>query len=149
MRPIVSLRRALDDPDLLGPILGGPTWLAWRAVLLGAMGEALSANEQEAFRRPTGRRQEPLQRVEEFWGVIGRRGGKTRAAACLAVYIAALCDHSDSLAAGERGLVLCLAQNQRTAAVAFSYAAAIFESQPLLAGLVTNRTVDTLTLSTG
>jgi hypothetical protein len=46
-------------------------------------------------------------------------------------------------------LVMCLAQNQRTAAVAFSYAAAIFESQPLLAGLVTNRTVDTLTLSTG
>jgi hypothetical protein len=149
VRPIVSLRRALDDPDLLGSILGGQTWLAWRAVLLGAMGEALSENEQEAFRRLTGRPQEPLQRVEEFWGVIGRRGGKTRAAACLAVYIAALCDHSDSLAAGERGLVMCLAQNQRTAAVAFSYAAAIFESQPLLAGLVTNRTVDTLTLSTG
>jgi hypothetical protein len=45
MRPIVSLRRALDDPDLLGSILGGPTWLAWRAVLLGAMGEALSEDE--------------------------------------------------------------------------------------------------------
>ena len=77
------------------------------------------------------------------------RCGKTRAAAALAVYIAALCDHSGALAAGERGLVLCLAQNQRTAAVAFGYAVAIFESQPLLAGLVTNRTMDTLSLSTG
>src|SRR6516165_7192573 len=122
MRPIVSLRNAFDDPDLLGSILGGPTWLAWRAVLLAAMGETLTGEEREAFQRLTGRSRESLQRVEEFWGVIGRRGGKTRAAACLAVYISALCDHSGTLAAGERGLVLCLAQNQRTAAVAFGYA---------------------------
>ena len=148
MKPIVSLRRALDDPDLLGSILAGPTWLPWRAVLVAAMGEPLLLDEREAFTRLTGRPQEPLHRVEEFWG-IGRRGGKTRAAATLAVYISALCDHSGSLATGERGLCLCLAQNQRTAAVAFSYAAAIFESQPLLRGLVANRTVDTLSLSTG
>jgi hypothetical protein len=149
VKPIVSLRRALDDPDLLGSILAGPTWLPWRAVLVAAMGEPLLLDEREAFTRLTGRPQEPLHRVEEFWGVIGRRGGKTRAAATLAVYISALCDHSGSLATGERGLCLCLAQNQRTAAVAFSYAAAIFESQPLLRGLVANRTVDTLSLSTG
>jgi hypothetical protein len=72
MRPLVSLRRALDDPDLLGLILGGPTWLAWRAVLLAAMGEALTDEEREAFQRLTGRPKEPLQRVEEFWGVIGQ-----------------------------------------------------------------------------
>jgi hypothetical protein len=149
LRPIVSLRNAFDDPDLLGSILGGPTWLAWRAVLLAAMGEALTDEERDAFQRLTGRPREPLQRVEEFWGVIGRRGGKTRAAAALAVYIAALCDHSGILAAGECGLVLCLAQNQWTAAVAFGYAVAIFESQPLFRGLVVNRTADTLSLSTG
>jgi hypothetical protein len=149
LKPIVSLRRSLDDPELLGSILGGPTWLAWRAVLLAAMGEPLLPDERAAFTRLTGRPQEPLQRVEELWGLIGRRGGKTRAAATLAVYISALCDHSANLATGERGLCLCLAQNQRTAAVAFSYAAAIFERQPLLAGLVTNRTMDTLSLSTG
>jgi hypothetical protein len=149
MRPLVSLRRALEDPQLLGPVLAGPSWLAWRVLLIAAMGEALTADEREVFTKLTGRAQEPLQRCEEFFGVIGRRGGKTRASAVLAVYISALCDHSDSLAAGERGLVLCLAQNQRTAAVAFGYAAAIFESQPLLAGLVKGRTTDTLSLSTG
>jgi hypothetical protein len=37
---------------------------------------------------------EPLERVEELWGIIGRRGGKTRAASALAVYLAALCDYA-------------------------------------------------------
>src|SRR5262249_8757473 len=149
MKPRVAMREALTDPALLGSVLGGDTWLAWRALLIAMMGEKLSKRERSAFQRLTGRPQEPLQRVEEFWGVIGRRGGKTRAAACLAVYIAALCDHSDNLAAGERGLVLCLAPNQRAAAVAVSSAAAGFESQLLLRELVVNRTVDTLSLSTG
>jgi len=70
MRPLVSMRDALDDSDLFGSILGGPTWLAWRVVLLAAMGEALTEEERAVFQRLTGRPQEPLQRVEEFWGVI-------------------------------------------------------------------------------
>jgi hypothetical protein len=125
--------RHLIDPDAGMAVPAAPEALAARVA---------------SFTRLTGRPQEPLQRVEEFFGVIGRRGGKTRASAALAVYVAALCDHA-GLAAGERGLVLCLAQNQRTAAVAFGYAAAIFESQPLLAGLARGRTQDTLSLSTG
>jgi hypothetical protein len=30
MTPLVSMRRALADPHLLGAALGGPSWLAWR-----------------------------------------------------------------------------------------------------------------------
>jgi hypothetical protein len=87
--------------------------------------------------------------VEELVAVVGRRGGKSRAASALAVYVAALCDHSDNLVGGEKGLVLCLAQNQRTAAVAFEYACSIFESRPVLGALIVNRTSDTLTLKGG
>ena len=39
------------------------------------------------FARLTGRDREPLIRVDEFWAVIGRRGGKSRAIAVLAVYV--------------------------------------------------------------
>jgi hypothetical protein len=145
----VTLRRALTDRGLLGSILAGDSWLPWRAILLASMGEELDADERVAFQSLTGRLTEPLERVEELWAVVGRRGGKTRSAATLAVYLAALCDHRKHLAAGERGLVLLLAQNTKAAAVAFNYCVGIFDSVPLLRELVTNRTSDTLSLSTG
>src|SRR5689334_20440935 len=101
MIPKVPLRRALEDPALLGTALPGDTWLAWRTLLIAAMGEPLSDDERAIFTRLTGRISEPLGRVEELWAVVGRRGGKTRAGAVLSVYLAALCDHSDR-AIGER-----------------------------------------------
>jgi hypothetical protein len=114
------------------------------------MGESLDPPERKVFKRMTGgRKREPRQRVDELWAVIGRRGGKTRAAAMLAVYLASMCDHSDALAPGERGLVLFLAQTQQTAAVAFNYCAAVFDALPMLAGYVESRTADTLRLKTG
>src|SRR4029079_12348386 len=119
------------------------------AVMLASMGERLTAEEREAFKRLTGRDSEPLVRVDELWAISGRRGGKTRAASALAAYIAALVDHSANVAIGERPLVLFLAENVKQAAVAFNYAAGIFDAVPLLGELVTNRTSDTLSLSNG
>jgi hypothetical protein len=66
-----------------------------------------------------------------------------------AAYIAGLCDHTDNVVPGERPLVLCLAQNQRQAAVVFSYIVAVFENCAALAKLIANRTSDSLSLSNG
>ena len=41
MKPLVSIREALEDPNLLGTALEGPTWHAWRSLLIAAMGEPL------------------------------------------------------------------------------------------------------------
>lgn len=149
MRPKVSIRGALEDPRLLGNVLAGPSWLSWRVILIAAMGEPLHNDEREIFQRLTGRDTEPLERVEELWAVVGRRGGKTRAAAVLATYLGAFCDYSDVLTIGERGLVLCIAQNQRQATVAFSYAVGIFRSIPALADLIASETADSLALRSG
>jgi hypothetical protein len=147
VKPLVTMRAALSSPDLLGSVLAGPSWAAWQALLIAAMGERLTPEERSIFTRFTGRSMEPLQRVEELWGIIGRRGGKTRAASALAVYLAALCDYGDCLARGERGLVLFLAQNARQATIAFEHAAAIFDSVPMLSGEIVHRTADTLSLN--
>ncbi|HEX8214974.1 MAG TPA: hypothetical protein VF582_05825, partial [Allosphingosinicella sp.] len=95
MIPRVTMRRALADPELLGRALGGDTWAGWRSILIAAMGEPLEPDELELFRQLTGRESPPLMRAEELWGIVGRRGGKTRAMSTLAVYIAALCDWQD------------------------------------------------------
>ena len=76
--PAISLRKALADPALLGGVLAGRSWSAWRTLLIASMGEALIDAEREVFQRLTGREREPLRRVDEFVGVIGRRGGKSR-----------------------------------------------------------------------
>jgi hypothetical protein len=149
MTPRVTLRAALNDPELLGGILGGDTWSAWRALLLAAMGEELEPDELSIFRKFTGRDKSPTQRIDEFWCAIGRRGGKSRAMAALAVYIAALCDHKDKLVRGERGGVLLLAPDMRQAKVSLDYAEGVLQSTPMMKQLLAARTADTLTLTNG
>src|SRR4029450_6831065 len=130
MKPRVTLRQALDDPSLLGAALAGPSWHAWRSLLLAAMGEPLQPDELETFTRFTGRSTPPAQRVDELWGCVGRRGGKSRAMSPLAVSLAGLCDYSDKLARGERGVVLLLAPDMKQAKVLLDYAEGTLESTP-------------------
>jgi len=144
-----TMREALDDPDLLGGILPGKTWSTWRTVLIAAMGERLSFWERRDFRKVTGRAREPGKRVDELIAVVGRRGGKSRAASVLAVYLAALCDYSEVQAPGERLRVLFLARSQDQAKVCFDYVAGVFDTIPIFRELVTGRTQDTISLANG
>jgi hypothetical protein len=147
MKPAISLRNALADPKLLGGVLIGPSWEAWKVLLTASVGERLSPSERELFERFTGRAHEPGQRIEEAAFIIGRRGGKDRAASVLAVYIAALVDWSLVLARGERGLVLCIGPDSKQAAITRNYIEGVFDASPVLSSLVTNRTADTIELS--
>jgi hypothetical protein len=149
LQPKITMRRALSDPALLGDVLAGDSWRAWRILLIAMMGEALDDEERATFYDRTGRIAEPLERVEEFWGIVGRRGGKSRAAAVLIVFLSAFVDYRSVLTSGERPIVLCLGQNQKQAAVIFDYVAAIIESKPLLAKLVKAKLSEILRLTNG
>jgi hypothetical protein len=149
MTPKVTMRAALTEPTLLGNVLAGDTWRVWRMLSIAAMGEELDAAERELFKQLTGgREREPGQRVEELALVIGRRGGKSRAMACLSVYLTALCDHPE-LVAGETGVLLVIAPDQRQAGITLGYAASIFEDSEVLGKLLVNRTADNLQLVGG
>ena len=69
MRPLVSMRAALGDPDLFGRVFPGESWAAWRVMLIAAMGEALTDDERAVFESLTGRPQEAAERVDEAWGM--------------------------------------------------------------------------------
>ena len=147
MKPKITLRKALNDPELLGSALGGDSWANWRAMLLAANGEPLEPAELSAFREFTGRTEPPQTRVDELWCAIGRRGGKSRAMAALAAYY--LCDHSDTLVRGEKGLLLLVAQDKRAAKISLDYIQGCFEATPLLNQLVKERQRDELRLTNG
>ena len=149
MTPTTTIRDALSNPDLLGNVLSGTSWSAWRTLLIASMGEELRIGELAEFTQLTGRTTPPDHRVEELVAIVGRRGGKSRALSVLAAYIAGLCDHRDNLAPGETGVLLLIAPNSRQAKIALDYCAAAFERSPILKQLIANRNSDTLELTNG
>jgi Terminase large subunit, ATPase domain len=143
-----TIDRALTDPALLGAALGDiKTWQTWRVILKAAFGTTLNREESRAFASVAGSRAPPAKRVRELWAVVARRGGKSRMAAALAVYIA--CFQQHRLAKGETGMVLCLAASQDQAKVVFRYVLAFLESSPILRQEVVNVTRSEITLRNG
>jgi hypothetical protein len=145
LTPTVTLRRALSDPALLGNALKGKSWARWPVLLLAAFGEALTPSERVLYKELIQCDHEPRQRVDELVGVIGRRGGKSRAISVAATYIAGLCEHP-SLVPGERGVLLIIAQDQKQADICLDYITANFEASPILSQLIESRTQRTLRL---
>ncbi|GEC15265.1 hypothetical protein [Nitrobacter winogradskyi] len=146
MKPLFTMRRAVEDANLLGSMLAGDSWRVWRTLLIASRGEPLSSDELAMFMARTGRDSAPTVPFEELCFVAGRRSGKTVSMSCLATYLAALCDWSDVLGLGDRGKLLFLAQSQSTAKIALDYTSALFTNVPMLAKLVKNITADSIVL---
>ncbi len=149
LRKLITMREALESASYFGMLLAGDSWRAWRVLLVAIVGEELTEDERETFKALTGRDSEPLAPVEEFWAIVGRRGGKTRATAILAAYLGACVDHRGSLAPGERGVIPLLAASVQQAASAFAFVEGVFAVAPNLKDLVDGATSDTLSLTTG
>jgi hypothetical protein len=145
---VIDIARALADQQLLGAALGPiDTWSTWVAVLKAAFGLDLTAEELAVFSSVAGNRAPPDRRVREFWCVIGRRSGKSRIAAALAVFIALFTKHR--LAKGERGMILVLASSVEQARVVFGYVRAFLIESPILAGEIGETTANEIRLKNG
>jgi hypothetical protein len=143
------MRQALADPALLADAMKGESWNAWRVLLIAAVGEELTEDERLTFNQFSGRDHEPGKLIDTWLTVSGRRSGKTTAMACFVVYLACLCDWSDVLNLGERGVSLYLAPTQDQAGRAFRYARDFIEHSELMAKLVVGRTAGSIELSNG
>jgi hypothetical protein len=133
---MVSIRQAMTDPALFGPIFGGDTFTAWRALLSGFNGLELDATELDAFKALTGRQTAPQGPYAELWLAIGRRGGKSHAAAFLAVYLASFFDYSDRLAPGEVATVMVIAADRKQARAVMRYTSGLINENPMLRRMV-------------
>lgn len=148
MRLTMTMRKALEDPNIFGTILPGESWAAWRVVLIAANGEPLTDEERVIYTALTGREREPDEPCDEVWGVVGRRGGKTRAFAVAAAYRAALVDYTGDFAPGQRARLPVIAATKEQAAEAFRYVLGIFTEVPMFAQEVDGEpTQDTIRLT--
>jgi hypothetical protein len=144
----MRIDEALCDSNLLGAGLGdASTYATWLAVLQAAYGLPLSEADLARFHAVSGGREPPQAAVNECWVIAGRRSGKSRIAAALAVYVAAMQPHR--LAPGETGMILVLSATRSQARAVFKYARGYLESAPLLSREIEVVTQDTIRLKSG
>src|SRR5262245_16690884 len=123
---------ALANRRLLGAGLGPmATWQTWLVALKAAFGRPLDEAELMAFHAVAGDRSPPEHRVRELWCVAGRRSGKSRMAAAVAIFLALFVKHR--LVAGEKGMALVLAGSIDQAKTVFGYVRGFLEATPALA----------------
>ena len=149
MKPRISLRAALADKNLLGRSLPGESWLPWKVLLIGSMGEPLLDIERPIWKSLTQREREPLERADEVAYIIGRRGGKTEAVATVGAWIAGCCDFSDVLVPGETGVLLVVAADVDQAGICLDRIEAKLRTSPVMKQLIKSRTMKALKLTNG
>ena len=132
-----NIDRAFKDQRLFAAALGDlATWEVWLAVLSAAFGLPLDARQQEIFASVAGGRKPPSKRVNELWCVAGRRSGKSRMAALIAVFAALFVRYR--LAPGEVGMVLVISPSVDQAAMVFGYIKGFLEASPALRKEIAN-----------
>ena len=107
----------------------------------------MDADELELYRKHTGRQAPPTKAYDEAWLVCGRRGGKSRILALIAVYLACFRDYRPYLASGEVGTVRLMAVDRDQARAIFRFIAGFLRETPALKRLVARETADSFELT--
>ena len=144
MKRTTTILDVLTREQLLGPLFAGDSWRPWHTVLRALFALPPEDGDLERFTEHTGRTAWPTAPGKELWGICGRRSGKSRIAAALAVFCAAFRRYR--LAAGETGRVLVIANDKSQASVTLDYVRAMFDAVPMLRALVTRQTEEVLHL---
>jgi hypothetical protein len=144
---IPTLLEAMDDPDLFGPHFQGDTWQHWRNFLKALFALPMDSGEAAIYTAHTGRSDLPARAVSEAALIVGRRGGKSRVLALIAVYIATFRNYAQYLAPGEVGTVVVLAANRSQARAIFRYASGLLKAVGLLAPMVADENTEAITLT--
>ncbi len=143
-----SVVDTLRDPTLFAPAFTpAASWTAWVTALKALFALPPTADDLTRYQTHTGRATWPATPAREAWLIVGRRGGKSRIAALVAVYLACFRDYSRVLAPGERGHVMVLAADRRQARVVFRYIQGLLDAVPMLSTLVERRTAEAIHLT--
>jgi hypothetical protein len=143
----VSIIQAMDDPQLFGSAFPDTeTWKPWRVVLKSLFGLKMTEAEIDIFRQCTGRSAPSPRGYQEFWGICGRRAGKSRILALVAAYLATFRHWEPYLAPGEYGRVMVMAANRAQARSIFDFISGLLQGSPMLARTIENITADSIEL---
>lgn len=143
----LSILDALDHPEIFGPHFRGNTWRAWRAFLAALFALPMDDEALALYRHHTGRTTPPSAPFKEAELVVGRRGGKSRALALIATYLATFRDYAAHLAPGEVATIPVIAADRRQARAIFRYCIGLLRAVPVLGAMVQDDSSEVITLS--
>jgi hypothetical protein len=140
MTPLITLSRALVDPNLFGKTFAAPSFWTWRTLAKAIDGvELTEPREVKLFEQCTGRSKLPS-KVRRLILLAGRRAGKDRFLSACAIWRAALCaDWRKHISAGEQAVVILLGADKKQAAILRRYCQGLLDA-PLLAAEITRST---------
>ncbi|WP_240759843.1 hypothetical protein [Lichenicoccus roseus] len=143
-----SILDALDSPAVFAPhFRGGPaSWHAWRAFLAALFALPMTDDDLGLYRTHTGRSEAPAAPFREAALICGRRAGKSRILALLAVYLAAFRDYGPHLASGEVATIAVIAADRRQARHIMRYVLGLIDGVPALAALKSDETGESVAL---
>jgi hypothetical protein len=145
----VTIIDALNDARLFKSDFPADTWRPWSAYLRAVFGLPLDSEALDLYRQCTGRQTPPSAAARESWTLVGRRGGKSRVAALIAVYLACFREYGKVLARGEIGTLPIVAADRRQARTVMAYVRGLIDGQPMLRRMVVKRTAESVELNTG
>ncbi len=144
---VPTILDVMADPKLLGPHFADGDWSAWRAFLAAAFGLPLDEVAFAIYQHHTGRTDRPVLPFTEVALPIGRRGGKSRILALIAVYLAAFRDYRPHLVAGEVATLAILAADRKQARTILRYVTGMLTETPLLSPLVAEVNAESIVLT--
>jgi len=149
----VNIIEAIKDENLFRPYLGEDltSWRGWFAALQAIYGLPVTDKAARAtLTACTGRDPSklPTNGFDTALFLTGRRSGKSRTAAVIAAYEAALAGREAKLAKGERGVVPVCAPSKTQGRIVKDYVRAIFDT-PLLQNELAKETAEGFELRSG
>jgi len=139
---MVDIITAFEDEKVFGSSMREQkTWSMWKVFLktVFGLGDQITGEEFQLFKRFTGRDEKPMQQYEEIYCISGRQSGKTWICSLCCVYLAALTDFwSDKLSPGEKVILPLIAVDQKQAQQSLNYVKGILHSSPILEKRIIN-----------
>lgn len=140
-----TILQALDDRQLFLPFFPPKKWRRWRVLLAALFGLPIVEEDLELYRTCTGRSVVPKVPAGEATLVVGRRGGKSRVLALIAVYLACFKNWRPYLAPGESGYIVVVAGDRKQARYIVNYMRELLKI-PMLAKKVRSENRETIEL---
>ena len=144
-----NILEALAHPDIFGPLFEGPSWDAHRALLAAMFALPMTPPQLALYQACTGRTEPPTEQAREAWLLCGRRSGKSKILAMIALYCAFFKNWSRYLSAGERAVISIVAADKAQAKVIFDYLVGMLRSIPVFAKKLIRETLGELELAGG
>lgn len=134
-----NIVEAFSDEKLFGHYFQSPrrfkspqatgSWDRWKIFLKAVYGIPIyGKNEKEVWRNCTDRPDMPKSAFDEFYAIVGRRGGKSSIVSLIAVYEAIFKDWSQYLSKGERATIFCMSTKKDQAQIVFRHCRALLHN---------------------